>query len=82
MSLSTKINQQKSFWRLKFNIDAGGVTINEAVVVKMRKLYNNLKKAITLNLYRAFLMIDKHSQSVQAGYFIQPHASGIDVEHE
>ena len=68
--MNTKINQQKSLWRLKYNIDIGGVALNAAVIVKMKKLYNNIRKAITLNLYRAFLMIEKKSQSVQAGYFI------------
>jgi len=63
LALNTKINIQKSFWRLKFNMDASGVQYNAAVIVKLKKLYNNIRKHYELNLFRAFLMIDKYGRS-------------------
>ena len=63
LALNTKINIQKSFWRLKFNMDSSGVQYNAAVIVKLKKLYNNISKQYELNLFRAFLMIDKYGRS-------------------
>ncbi len=63
LSLNTKINIQKSFWRLKFNMDSSGVQYNAAVIVSLKKLYNNIRKQYELNLFRAFLMIDKYGRS-------------------
>jgi len=40
-------------------MDSSGVQYNAAVIVKLKKLYNNIRKQYELNLYRAFLMIDK-----------------------
>lgn len=67
MALNTKINIQKSFWRLKFNMDSSGVQYNAAVIVKLKKLYNNIRKQYELNLFRAFLMIDKYGRTVDKG---------------
>ena len=63
LALNTKINIQKSFWRLKYNMDSSGVQYNAAVIVKLKKLYNNIRKQYELNLFRAFLMIDKYGRS-------------------
>ena len=44
-------------------MDASGVQYNAAVIVKLKKLYNNIRKHYELNLFRAFLMIDKYGRS-------------------
>jgi len=62
LALNTKINIQKSFWRLKFNMDSSGVQYNTTAIVKLKKLYNNIRKHYELNLIRAFLMIGQASR--------------------
>lgn len=57
---------------MKFNMDTSGVTFNAAIIVKMKKMYNNIRKVYILNMYRAFLTIDKygrapHDQSYSRG---------------
>ena len=44
-------------------MDSSGVQYNAAVIVKLKKLYNNIRKQYELNLFRAFLMIDKYGRS-------------------
>lgn len=44
-------------------MDSSGVQYNAAVIVKLKKLYNNIRKHYELNLFRAFLMIDKYGRS-------------------
>lgn len=63
LALNTKINIQKSFWRLKFNMDSSGVQYNTTAIVKLKKLYNNIRKHYELNLIRAFLMIGQASRN-------------------
>jgi hypothetical protein len=63
--LNTKINIQKSFWRLKFNMNTKGVQFNAAIIVKIKKMFNIIRKFYELNMFRAFLMIDKHGKSQQ-----------------
>lgn len=63
LALNTKINIQKSFWRLKFNMDSSGVQYNTTAIVKLKKLYNNIRKQYELNLIRAFLMIGQASRT-------------------
>jgi hypothetical protein len=41
-------------------MDSSGVQYNATVIVKLKKLYNNIRKQYELNLFRAFLMIDKY----------------------
>jgi hypothetical protein len=65
LSLNTKINIQKSFWRLKSNMNTNGVLVNAAIIVKIKKMFNNIRKYYELNMFRAFLMIDKHGKSLQ-----------------
>lgn len=64
-ALNTKINIQKSFWRMKFNssIPGGTLPFNTVMIVKLKKMYNNIRKYYDLNMYRSFLMIQKHAQS-------------------
>lgn len=62
LALNTKINIQKSFWRLKYNMDSTGVQYNTTAIVKLKKLYNNIRKHYELNLIRAFLMIGQASR--------------------
>lgn len=47
---------------MKFNMDTSGVTFNAAIIVKMKKMYNNIRKVYILNMYRAFLTIDKYGR--------------------
>jgi len=44
-------------------MDTSGVQYNAAVIVKLKKLYNNIRKQYELNLFRAFLMIDKYGRA-------------------
>ena len=44
-------------------MDSSGVQYNTAAIVKLKKLYNNIRKQYELNLFRAFLMIDKVSRT-------------------
>jgi hypothetical protein len=44
-------------------MDSSGVQYNATVIVKLKKLYNNIRKQYELNLFRAFLMIDKYGGS-------------------
>lgn len=48
---------------MKFNMDTSGVTFNAAIIVKMKKMYNNIRKIYILNMYRAFLTIDKYGRN-------------------
>lgn len=48
---------------MKFNMDTSGVTFNAAIIVKMKKMYNNIRKLYVLNMYRAFLTIDKYGRN-------------------
>jgi hypothetical protein len=42
-----------------------GVMFNAALIVKLKKMYNNIRKYYELNMFRAFLMIDKYGRAVQ-----------------
>lgn len=44
-------------------MDTSGVTFNAAIIVKMKKMYNNIRKLYVLNMYRAFLTIDKYGRN-------------------
>lgn len=48
-------------------MDSSGVQYNAAVIVKLKKLYNNIRKQYELNLFRAFLMIDKYGRTAEKG---------------
>lgn len=47
---------------MKHNINTG-VFFNAAIIVKMKKMYNNIRKIYILNMYRAFLTIDKYGRN-------------------
>jgi hypothetical protein len=47
-------------------MDSEGVQYNAAIIVKLKKLYNNIRKQYDLNLVRAFLMIDKYGRSKES----------------
>jgi len=40
-----------------------GVMFNAALIVKLKKMYNNIRKYYELNMFRAFLMIDKYGRT-------------------
>ena len=64
---------------MKFNMDTSGVTFNAAIIVKMKKMYNNIRKVYILNMYRAFLTIQKHGN----GPNDQSYSRGpSDILHE
>ena len=56
---------QKSIWRLKLNAYTNGILYDASMMVKLKKLYNNIRKYYDLTLFRAFLMIDKYGKTVQ-----------------
>ena len=47
---------------MKFNIDTAGVNFNAIIILKIKKMYNNIEKAYTLTIYRAFILIDRFSR--------------------
>lgn len=47
---------------MKVNMDSG-VVFNAAIIVKIKKMYNNIRKIYVLNMYRAFLTIDKYGRN-------------------
>lgn len=46
-------------------MNTNGVTYNAAIIVKIKKMFNNIRKYYDLNMFRAFLMIDKYGKSLQ-----------------
>jgi hypothetical protein len=64
-AVRTRINMQKSLWRLKLNAYTNGVLYDASLMVKLKKMYNNIRKYYELTLFRAFLMIDKYGKTVQ-----------------
>lgn len=46
-------------------MNTSGVQFNAAIIVKIKKMFNNIRKYYELNMFRAFLMIDKHGKSQQ-----------------
>ena len=46
-------------------MNTNGVTFNAAIIVKIKKMFNNIRKYYELNMFRAFLMIDKYGKSLQ-----------------
>ena len=64
LALNTKINIQKSFWRMKYNTSSKEGLISTVMIVKLKKMYNNIRKYYDLNMYRSFLMIQKYADSI------------------
>ncbi len=50
---------------MKYNMNTKGVTFNAAIIVKIKKMFNNIRKYYELNMFRSFLMIDKYGKSLQ-----------------
>mgnify|MGYP000970389866 CR=1 FL=1 len=63
--MNTRINTQKSFWRLRHNILSTGVVYNAAIIVKLKKLFNNVRKYYELNMFKIFLTVDKYGRQMQ-----------------
>lgn len=63
LAMNSRINVQKSYWRIKYNTTTSGITFNASVIVKMKKLFNHVKKIYTMNLYKSFLTIENHSKN-------------------
>lgn len=66
LALNTRANTQKSFWRLKYNIYSTGVVYNASLIVKLKKLFNNVRKYYELNMFKIFLTIDKYGKYMQS----------------
>lgn len=58
------------------NMNTAGVTFNATMIVKLKKMYNNIKKFYIVNMYKSFLMIGKHGRSGHDPSFSQSY-SGI-----
>ena len=57
LALKTKINSQKSFWRLKHNRNTPGNIYSVDMIIKLKKLFNITRKYYELNMYKVFLTI-------------------------
>ncbi len=61
--MQSKINVQKSYWRLKdYTISSGDVQ-NATAVVKLKKLFSHIKKFYDINLLKAFYSIVRAGKS-------------------
>ena len=47
------------------NASTNGVLYDGTLAVKLKKMYNNIRKYYELTLFRAFLMIDKYGRTLQ-----------------
>lgn len=61
---------------MKLNMNTAGVTFNATMIVKLKKMYNNIKKFYIVNMYKSFLMIGKFGKSGYDPSFSQSY-SGI-----
>jgi hypothetical protein len=54
LSMHSKINVQKSYWRLKENLTSTGELRNTATIVKLQKVFYIVGKYYNYNLLKAF----------------------------
>lgn len=59
---------------MKYNMDTAGVTFNAAIIVKLKKMYSNIRKLYTLNMYRVFLTIDKYGRGISDSSYSRGHS--------
>jgi hypothetical protein len=55
--LNSKINVQKSYWKLKENVISSGQIINANTRIKLIKLTSILKRHIEINKWKSFYHI-------------------------
>lgn len=53
---------------MKYNMNTSGVKYNAAIIVKIKKMFNNIRKYYELNMFRSFLMIDKYGKSLDNSF--------------
>ena len=58
LALKTRINSQKSFWRLKYNRNTPGNLFTVDMIIKLKKLFNIVRKKYELDIYKVFLTIN------------------------
>jgi hypothetical protein len=57
LALNSTINIQKSLWRMKENMAAEGLPFNSLKIVKLKKMFNNVKKYYELVMAKTFWTI-------------------------
>lgn len=55
--MNSKINIQKSYWRLKENVITTGQVINANVKMKLIKMFSILNKHVEINKWKSFYYI-------------------------
>ena len=71
LALNSTVDIQKSFWRMKENISATEVTLSAVKIVKLKKMFNNIRKAYELVIAKSFWSVYHgkgiHTSSVSEG---------------
>jgi hypothetical protein len=50
---------------MKYNMYSSGPVYTANIIIKLKKLFNNVRKYYELNMYKIFLTIDKYGRSIQ-----------------
>lgn len=59
LALNSTINRQKSLWRMKENMNDEGFQFSTPKVVKIKKMFNNIRKYYRLALAKSFWIIER-----------------------
>lgn len=57
LSINSKINIQKSYWRLKEHVAASGQVMNANLRIKLIKLFSILNRHVEINKWKSFYYI-------------------------
>lgn len=57
LALNSTVDIQKSFWRVKENMNTSGVALSAVKIVKLKKMFNNIRKAYELVIAKSFWSI-------------------------
>lgn len=54
LALNSTVNTQISFWRMKENMNSNGVNLGAVKIVRLKKMFNNIRKAYELVIAKSF----------------------------
>ena len=67
LALNSTVDIQKSFWRMRENMNNRGVALSAAKIVKIKKMFNNIRKAYELVVAKSFWIIERHGKTAAEG---------------
>lgn len=67
LALNSTINVQKSLWRMKENMNEEGFQFTAPKIVKIKKMFNNIRKYYRLALGKSFWIIERVGKLNQSG---------------